>query len=83
MFFYERTTKALLLFLLDDEKENKVAAQFFEWKPGPKTTQLRRVHSLIPNNLVLQLTTNNFMLLDAPVNFTEPTWFDDPTSNST
>jgi hypothetical protein len=63
----------LLLFLLDEEKENKVVAQFFEWKPGPKTTQLQRVHSLIPNNLVLQLTTNNFMLLDAPVNFTKPT----------
>jgi hypothetical protein len=36
--FFERTAKALPLFLLDDEKENKVAAQFFEWKPGPKTT---------------------------------------------
>jgi hypothetical protein len=29
-FFFERTAKALPLFLLDDEKENKVAAQFFE-----------------------------------------------------
>jgi hypothetical protein len=30
--------KALPLFLLDDEKENKVADQFFEWKLGQKTT---------------------------------------------
>jgi hypothetical protein len=83
LLFFERTAKTLPLFLLDEEKESKVAAQFFEWKPGPKTTQLRRVYTLIPNNLVLQLTTNNFTLLDAPVNFTEPTWSDDPTSHST
>jgi hypothetical protein len=38
-FFFRKDGKSLLLFLLDDEKENKVAAQFFEWKPGPKTTQ--------------------------------------------
>jgi hypothetical protein len=36
--FFERTAKALPLFLLDEEKKNKVAAQFFKWKPGPKTT---------------------------------------------
>jgi hypothetical protein len=35
--FFEGMAKALPLFLLDDEKKNKVAAQFFEWKPGPKT----------------------------------------------
>jgi hypothetical protein len=87
-FFFERTVKPLPLFLLDDEKENKAVAQSFEWKLGPKITQMQRVHPLIPYNLVLQLTANNFTLLDAPVNFTEPTWSDDtsnsidPTSNS-
>jgi hypothetical protein len=30
--------KALPLFLLDDEKENKVADQIFEWKLGQKIT---------------------------------------------
>jgi hypothetical protein len=30
--------KALPLFLLDEEKKNKVVGQFFKWKPGPKTT---------------------------------------------
>jgi hypothetical protein len=38
VFFSEGTAKALPLFLLDEEKKNKEAAQFFKWKPGPKTT---------------------------------------------
>jgi hypothetical protein len=42
--FFEGMAKALPLFILDDEKEKQVWAQFFEWKLGPKTTLLGRVY---------------------------------------
>jgi hypothetical protein len=32
--FFLKNGKTFPPFLLDDEKENKVAAQFFEWKLG-------------------------------------------------